>query len=354
MLANFNTIPPHVTLRLYQMVKDVHEVFTKYKIPYWIHGGTLLDAVRHKGIIPWDDDVDIVIEKQYEEKFLKTQSIFESLGYRFIKVSYGYNLFFPQELNHDVNLDIMLFVRKDNKYVYDNIGPTYQHIFFNENDLFPLKKYQFGQLSIMGPNDPIPYLNLAYPNWEIEAQMSNHFYFEDPTVPLLDEHLVPAQPTGPLVDNIRSLKEKFNLENIVIRDAMPSDTDALVDLLNQLGFPQKSVCMCIQKIEEFSKNDSNKIWVASLNNKIVGLLAINIITPFYKPKFFARIDSIIVDECYQKIGIGKILMCIAEEYAKMIGCLRIFLTSGNHRPSTHEFYSHLGYVSNATYFVKNL
>ena len=50
------------------MSLNIHELLTKYNIPYYMLGGTMLGAVRHKGFIPWDDDMDFGIPRVFYDE----------------------------------------------------------------------------------------------------------------------------------------------------------------------------------------------------------------------------------------------------------------------------------------------
>ncbi len=59
------------------IAKYIHDFCMQYGVEYTIAGGTTLGAVRHKGFIPWDDDMDLFMTPNNYEKFRK---IFKEKG----------------------------------------------------------------------------------------------------------------------------------------------------------------------------------------------------------------------------------------------------------------------------------
>lgn len=59
---------------LLSAMKDIDKICRENGLRYYLYAGTLLGAVNHKGFIPWDDDVDLVM---FPDDFKKLQELFE-------------------------------------------------------------------------------------------------------------------------------------------------------------------------------------------------------------------------------------------------------------------------------------
>ena len=99
--------------KMRNMLYTFHSLCDEYQVYYIIAYGTLLGAVRHWGMIPWDDDVDVIVFNKDRKKIYEILNIMkEKYGYQIdnthklsrilfqdAKLNYFIDIFFVENIN---------------------------------------------------------------------------------------------------------------------------------------------------------------------------------------------------------------------------------------------------------------
>lgn len=63
----------------FNILKYFDQFTKKHNLDYFLYAGTLLGSIRHKGFIPWDDDIDVGMKR---DEFGKFESLFLNSNYK--------------------------------------------------------------------------------------------------------------------------------------------------------------------------------------------------------------------------------------------------------------------------------
>ena len=78
-----------------ELLKYFDDLCRKNSIKYSLIGGTLIGAIRDKGFIPWDDDIDIILEKENYDKIIKILKTNNNSDYKLLTRDTCKDYYFP-------------------------------------------------------------------------------------------------------------------------------------------------------------------------------------------------------------------------------------------------------------------
>ena len=161
-------------LECLELLKNFEKICNQNNLVYWLDFGSLLGAIRHKGFIPWDDDLDVSMPQDSFNKFREIAKNLVPEPVCFIDREPGRMARLQYKKNSKAFIDIYCYFDK-NETLQTNLP------FVNLNSrkpikkeiLLPVQKIEFEGSIYSAPNDPDTYLRIRYGNYSLLPKKPN-------------------------------------------------------------------------------------------------------------------------------------------------------------------------------------
>lgn len=117
-MSNRRITPKEHQEILINMLTYIDSICRKNNINYSLIGGSLIGAIRHKGFIPWDDDIDIVLDINNYNKLIEILRKNDNKHYTLLEplLTNGYPLHFTKLIDNRTSLKEKAVIDEVNNY----------------------------------------------------------------------------------------------------------------------------------------------------------------------------------------------------------------------------------------------
>jgi GNAT superfamily N-acetyltransferase len=141
-------------------------------------------------------------------------------------------------------------------------------------------------------------------------------------------------------------------EVTIIREALISDAVHIASLISELGYSATEQCVR-DRLTQLSSTPADMVFIADYAGEIGGFLSFHVLPLLHVEGNLGRITALAVSSRFRRCGIGRKLVATAERFAWTHGCVRVEITSGDHRADAHAFYEAAGYRQETRRFLKS-
>ena len=131
--------------------------------------------------------------------------------------------------------------------------------------------------------------------------------------------------------------------DVLIRPAREGDAAEIARLSSQLGYPTTEIKIR-SRLQRLLASPLDLVLVAASNDTVVGWIH-GVLSQLLESEFRVEISGLVVDESFQRQGIGRKLVQHIEEWANERGVGELSVRCRTTRLEAHKFYESLGFAA---------